>query len=154
VYPKLVETAARQRHRFVWNVIRSPEELGRVRMAAMGEFLDDYEAGRRAGRYVPAALPQLPFADGSFDLALCSHFLFLYSGELSLDYHRRSVLELCRVAGEVRIFPLLDMKGKPSGHLAPVMEALRGRGLEARVERVPYEFQKGGDEMLRIAGSA
>jgi hypothetical protein len=150
VCPELVETAARERHRFVWDVIRSPEELGRVRMAAMREFLDDYESGRRAGRYVVAGLPQLPFADRSFDRALCSHFLFLYSDELSLDYHRRSVLELCRVAGEVRIFPLLDMKGKPSGHVGPVLEELRGRG-EARVERVPYEFQKGGNQMLSVS---
>jgi hypothetical protein len=150
VCPELVETAGRERHRFVWDVIRSPRELGRVRMAAMREFLDDYEAGRRAGRYVTAALPELPFADGSFDLALCSHFLFLYSDELPLDYHRRSVLELCRVAGEVRIFPLLDMKGRPSGHVRPVLEALKGLGMEARVERVPYEFQKGGNEMLRV----
>ena len=60
------------------------------------------------------------------------------------------MLELCRVAGEVRIFPLLDMQGRRSGHLAPVLEALRGGGLEARLERVPYEFQKGGNEMMRI----
>jgi hypothetical protein len=144
VYPELVETAERERQRFVWDVIRSPEELGRVRMAAMWEFLADYEAGRRAGRYVAAGLPQLPFADRSFDLALCSHFLFLYSDELSLDYHQRSVLELCRVAGEVRIFPLLDMNGMPSRHVGPVLEELQGRGVGARVERVPYEFQKGG----------
>ena len=151
VYAKLVETAARERHRFVWDVIRSPEELGRVRLAAMREFLADYEGGRRAGRAVAAGLPQLPFADGSFDLALCSHFLFLYSNELPLDYHRRSVLELCRVSREVRIFPLLDMNGKPSDHVGPVLDELRRRGLDARVERVPYEFQKGGDEMIRVA---
>jgi hypothetical protein len=151
VCPELVEMAGRERHRFVWDVIRSPEELGRVRMAAMREFLDDYDAGRRAGRYVAAALPNLPFADRSFDLALCSHFLFLYSDEFSVDDHRRSMLEMCRVAGEVRIFPLLDMRGRRSEHVGPVLEALRGQGLEAHLERVPYEFQKGGNEMMRIA---
>jgi len=68
---------------FVWGAtIRSVEELGRVRMAAMQIFLDDYEAGRVAGRYVDAELPTLPFADGAFDLALCSHFLFLYTTQL------------------------------------------------------------------------
>jgi hypothetical protein len=150
VYPELVETAARERHRFVWDVIRSPEELGQVRLAAMRDFLDDYEAGRRAGRYVVAGLPELPFPDGSFDLALCSHFLFLYSDELPLDYHQRSVMEMCRVAHEVRIFPLLDLKGEPSGHVGAVLEELRRRGWVARLERVPYEFQKGGNEMMRI----
>src|SRR5438105_9254944 len=82
-YPELVEIAAKERHRFVWDSIRSPEELGRARMAAMLEFLADYGAGRHGDRHVAGALPDLPFADGSFDLALCSHFLFLYSEELS-----------------------------------------------------------------------
>ena len=30
------------------------------------------------------------------------------------------------------------------------MNKLGSRGYEARVERVPYEFQKGGNEMLRV----
>jgi len=46
-------------------------------MAAMQEFLADYRAGGREGRYMAATLPHLPFADGAFDLALCSHLLFL-----------------------------------------------------------------------------
>gem|GEM_PF-5512513 len=32
------------------------------------------------GRYRLAALPKLPFTDQEFDLCLCSHLLFLYSG--------------------------------------------------------------------------
>jgi ubiquinone/menaquinone biosynthesis C-methylase UbiE len=46
-------------------------------MAAMQVFLDDHVLGRVEGRYVAAELPALPVADASFDLALCSHFLFL-----------------------------------------------------------------------------
>lgn len=154
VYQHLVDTAARESHRFVWDPIRSPDELGRVRMAAMREFLADYEepGPQRGGRYVAGSLPALPFADAAFDLALCSHFLFLYSDELPCEFHRRSVLELCRVAAEVRIFPLLDMRGKPSGRVGPVLAELPRHGLCAAVDRVPYEFQKGGNEMLRIRG--
>src|SRR4029453_9647538 len=65
----LAETR-RNRHEFVWTAIRSVEELGEVRMAAMNDFLDDYAAGRTDGRYVDAALPSLPFADCAFELAL------------------------------------------------------------------------------------
>src|SRR4051794_13358657 len=36
-YPEMVGRAVRGRERFVWDVIRSPEELGRVRMAAMND---------------------------------------------------------------------------------------------------------------------
>ena len=149
-YPEMVGRAARDRHRFVWSVIRSPEMLGEMRMAAMSRFLSDYDAGRRSGRYVAAALPHLPFPGGSLDLALCSHFLFLYSDELSAEDHLLSVLELCRVASEVRVFPVLDMQGEPSRHVGPVMAELDRRGFQPRLERVPYEFQKGGNQMMRI----
>ena len=140
----MVELTTREHHRFVWDVIKSPEELGRVRMAAMGEFLNDYDDGRAAGRYLAEGLPRLSFGDQAFDLALCSHFLFLYSHEWSSEDHLASVMELCRVAAEVRIFPLMDMQGERSRHVAPVMEALESRGMEARLERVPMNFSEAG----------
>jgi hypothetical protein len=70
----------------------------------MEKFLADYERGLREQRYITGELPSLPFDSGSFGLAVCSHLLFLYSDLLSEDFHIRSVLELCRVAGEVRLF--------------------------------------------------
>lgn len=140
----------RNRDRFVWKTISSVEELGRIRRAAMDRFLSDYDAGRHAGRYVPAALPALPFADKSFDLALCSHFLFLYSELLDTDFHCAAIRELCRVAGEARIFPLLDLSGEISPHLAPVTEMLRRDGYAVSVPLVDYEFQKGGNRMMCV----
>ncbi|MGH2436910.1 MAG: SAM-dependent methyltransferase [bacterium] len=92
-------------HEFVWgDGIRNVEELGQVRRAAMRAFLEDYDFGKRAGRYVDAELPTLPFGNGVFDLALCSHLLFLYSTQLSEAFHRAALHEMCRVATEVRIF--------------------------------------------------
>jgi hypothetical protein len=116
----------------------------------MRAFLADYAAGRRAGRYVAAALPDLPFTDGAFDLALCSHFLFLYSDNLSLDFHHAALAAMCRLAREVRVFPLLTYNAEVSPYLAPVLARLAASGCEAVVETVPYEFQRGGDQMLRI----
>ena len=149
-YPEVMEQTRRNRHEFVWRNIASIAELGRVRMAAMEEFLADYPAGRREGRYVAAALPELPFADGEFDLALCSHFLFLYSGHLSEEFHVRSIAELCRVAREARVFPLLELGAVKSRHLDSILARLAAEGFGARVETVPYEFQRGGDRMLRV----
>jgi len=144
-------TACREHHdRFVWNHIRTPEEMGRVRLAAMERFLADYDAGRRDGRYLPAKLPELPFADGQFDLALCSHLLFLYSDHLSLSLHLAGITEMARVAREVRIFPLLMLGNTPSPHVGPVCEELRRRGYAVELRRVPYEFQKGGNEMMVV----
>lgn len=138
---------------FNWRHIPSVEELGRVRMSAMEEFLFDYTRGREEGRYREAGLPRLPFGRGEFDLALCSHFLFLYSKLLSLEFHVESIKELCRVAPEARIFPLLELGARPSRHLDPVTKQLEEDGFHVEIESVPYEFQKGGNRMLRVMAS-
>jgi hypothetical protein len=77
-YEQILDQTQRNTHQFVWDTIRSVEELGRMRMEAMQEFLGDYDLGKREGRYVEATLPTLVFPDKFFDLAVCSHFLFLY----------------------------------------------------------------------------
>jgi len=149
-YPEILEQTRQNRSEFVWTEHASVEALGRARMAAMERFLDDYDAGRKSGRYLPAELPSLPFADRSFGLALCSHFLFLYTDQLSRRFHVDSILELCRVADEVRIFPLLGLGGAPSRHVSPVTELLQRRGSQIKIETVAYEFQRGGNQMMRI----
>jgi hypothetical protein len=140
---------------FVWTSIASVEQLKSVRMAAMEAFLLDFPDGVAQGRYIHAALPTLPFADDAFDLALSSHFLFLYTAQLGEGFHRQAIREMCRVAHEVRIFPLLALGGQPSPLVAIVANELAAAGFHASVESVPYEFQRGGNQMLRIvrAGS-
>jgi hypothetical protein len=153
-FAQILEQTRRNAHEFIWSDdIRTVEELGRVRMSAMQAFLDDYESGRAQQRYVDAALPILPFADAAFDLALCSHFLFLYSTQLDETFHRAAIRELCRVATEVRIFPLLALGGEPSPFVAGCVQILREAGHSVSIEKVPYEFQRGGNEMMRIAGT-
>jgi hypothetical protein len=92
----------------------------------------------------------LPFADRSFDLALSSHFLFLYTEQFDESFHRASVVEMCRVADEVRVFPLLALGALRSRHVDPIGDDLRRRGFQVTIETVPYEFQKGGNQMMRI----
>ena len=147
---EILEQTRRNAGDFVWNSIRSVDELGRIRMAAMEAFLDDFSAGKAQGRYVDNELPTLPFADRAFDLALCSHFLFLYSDQLGEAFHHQSLRELCRLAGEVRIFPVLALGGRPSPFIDSVMARLRDEGHDVALERVPYEFQRGANQMMRI----
>jgi hypothetical protein len=135
---------------YIWDTFGSPEGLGKARMTSMRRFLADYERGKREGRYVNACLPSLPFPDKTFDLALCSHLLFLYSDHLSLTFHRAAIAELCRVAQEVRIFPLLDLGSQESAHLEPITSGLQNAGCEARFVQVDYEFQKGANTFLSI----
>jgi hypothetical protein len=147
---EILEQTRRNAGDFVWNSIRSVDELGRIRMAAMEAFLDDFSAGTAQGRYVDSELPTLPFADRAFDLALCSHFLFLYSDQLGEAFHHQSLRELCRLAGDVRIFPVLALGGRQSPFLDSVMARLREEGHDVALEPVPYEFQRGANQMMRI----
>ncbi len=148
---EVLEQARRNAHEFVWDdAIPDIETLKQVRMSAMAAFLDDFAISRGDGRYVNAGLAALPFDDGAFDLALCSHFLFLYSQQHDAAFHVQSMRELCRVGREVRVFPLLALGGQPSPHLAPVAAALEADGFAVSVERVAYEFQRGGNQMLRV----
>jgi len=149
-YEEILEQIKKNMHEFVWNHISSVEELGRVRMKAMEEFLSDYPSGLKEGRYIEAGLPVLPFQDNEFDLALCSHLLFLYSEQLSEDFHIDSIKELCRVSEEVRIFPLLELGSRKSRHLDQVLNTLAQQGYSVDILPVEYEFQRGGNEMLRI----
>jgi len=135
---------------YVWEAIPSVEQLGCVRMSAMEQFLADFDAGKQEGRYIAGELPVLPFENGQFDIALSSHFLFLYSAQLSAEFHLQALQEMLRVAREVRVFPILALDGASSPHLHFVNEHLANQGLSVEVKRVPYEFQRGGNEMLVI----
>lgn len=136
--------------RFVWKFLKSPEAAVAHRMATMHRFLADYDAGRAAGRYVHAALPVLPFPDRAFDIALSSHLLFLYDHHFDLAFHLASIREMLRVGAEARIFPLLDLSGNRSALVAPVVQTLRAEGFSVSLDTVPYEFQKGGNQMMRV----
>lgn len=135
---------------FVWTKFSSLEEVRDARLKAMRMFLDDFEQGKREGRYLDASLPDLPFEDKQFDLGLCSNFLFLYSDHLSTDFHIAAIQEMCRVAREVRIFPLQGLDNQESVHLVPVMEAMQAAGWKAKRVHVDYEFHRGSDHMLRV----
>jgi hypothetical protein len=149
-YEPIISQLRREPQRFIWKNFCTPDELGAARLSAMQQFLADYEQGKLEGRYLSQSLPKLKFETGAFELGLCSHLLFLYSVQLSLDFHLESIQELLRVCREVRIFPLLNLEGKLSPRLAPVLKELASHGFKAQVEPVAYEFQKGGNQMLRV----
>lgn len=150
VYPLILSQVADNSDQFVWQNIKDVEQLGEVRMRAMGLFLKDYQKGLSEGRYQCASVQKLPFEDGCFDLALCSHFLFLYSEHVDLDQHLQAFRELTRVATEVRVYPLITLNGEPSSYLDPVIQAMNDAGMSADLVPVDYEFQKGAVEMLVV----
>jgi hypothetical protein len=149
-YDNVIGQTRSNKDLFVWTKITSIEELGRLRLAAMEDFLSDFDLGKRQERYVVGELPDLPFAADSFDLAVCSHYLFLYSPILSLEFHEAAISAMLRLAPEARVFPVLTYDGTLSPYVKPMLDTFTGNAREASIVEVDYEFQRGGNQMMRI----
>ncbi len=136
---------------WVWTHHTSPDDLRKNREKVIEVFSQDYEQGKAENRYQVGALPQLSYSDREYELGLCSHFLFLYSDHFDQNFHFDAVCELLRVCQEVRIFPLLTLTLEPSPHLEPVRNKLEQKGYQCNIQTVPYQLQRGGNQMLKIA---
>jgi len=136
--------------KFKWDNIFSIDELAEIRRTTTNRFFEDFEKGVSEGRYVSQDLDKLSFTDKQFDLVLCSHFLFTDCEDQTVEYHVAHIKELCRVAIETRIFPLLDRMGEVSPLVGPVMLELQNQNYSVEIKEVPFEFQKGGNAMMRV----
>lgn len=146
---EVVMQQVRENHdQFVWKQIRDPEHLEQIRLQAMQQFLRDYRD--HPERYLAAELPHSGLPDQAFDLALCSHFLFLYSAQLTAEFHLQAIAELCRVAREIRIFPIRDLSGDLSPHLSAVKAFIEAQQWHWQIDTVDYEFQRGATQMFKI----
>lgn len=135
---------------FLWKEFKNVEELAEARMKAMKFFLSDYEKGLKEKRYIQGELPNINFLKNTFDLTLCSHFLFLYSDNLTLEFHIESIEEMLKISKEVRIFPIIDNNLNLSKHYDKVVNYFNNKNFIVQEEEVEYEIQKGGNKMLKI----
>ncbi|HZG87214.1 methyltransferase domain-containing protein [Paenibacillus sp.] len=156
----------RLKDKFDWSFYGSLTEHRINREASLERFIDHYrsEAGRSRNRgrdgdrrpaYTAAALPELPFPDETFELVLCSHFLFLYEEQFPYEFHRDALLELYRVVrpgGEIRIYPVYSLRFAKYARLDELLRTLtedRGAAAELLPSRLP--FLPGSTELLKIA---
>ena len=146
----VMQQMAENAENYVWDKIRSLDELEQTRMSAMKMFLDDYEQGRKEGRYICHELPnRLSFPDDSFDIGLSSHFLLMYTS-LGYDFHIKAISEMLRVCRQVRIFPLCDLDSNDSEMIQSVIDHF-AQGFDTQIKQTPYQFQKGADRLLIIS---
>lgn len=137
------------RENYRWSFFRDPADLRARREAALERFAADY--GGADARYVAAALPDLPFPAGRFRRALSGYLLFAYPDDLDHAAHLAALRALLRVAGEVRVYPLIDTAYERYPRLEELRRELGAEAVETEVRRVPYELQRGADEMLVLA---
>jgi len=150
VFDNIIEQVKNTPGDWTWTYHMSPDDLRNHRIEALNRFTSDFEQGKKEGRYITGELPALQFQDGAFNIALCSHLLFLYSEHYDYNFHKASVYEMLRVSGEVRIFPLLDLMLRRSPYIGPLIKELERDGYKVKIKKVPYEIQRGGNEMMWI----
>ena len=84
------------------------------RRGATARFLADYEAHYIHNRYIGGSLPLLPFFDGTFDLVLCAHLLFVSAKRFDFDWHLAACRELA--VGELVVFLGHSFFARESGY--------------------------------------
>jgi len=134
---------------YVWNYFKTPGELIKHRKATYKAFINHYR-NERGNKYIKSKLPKLPFKDDEFSLVLSSHFLFLYDDRLSYEFHEDSIQEVLRISKEIRIFPLIGLNGKKSLFVDKIIGNLINKVNDIEIMKVPYEFMRGGNEMIKI----
>lgn len=145
----VMEQTRKNKENFCWTTIKGLNELEKIRMSAMNNFILDFEEGLEANRYIPHELPnKTSFSERYFDIGLSSHFLILYS-QLGLNFHIKAINEMLRICKEVRIFPILDLDAKVSNLLEEIIKYYNNK-YNVSITETSYEFQKNGNKMLSI----
>lgn len=150
IFENMVMRIKREEEHPILSHVGGVEALIAKRREGMDEFFKDYEKGKAEQRYGSFTHHTLPFSDFSFDLALSSHFLFADLDDQDVDFHMKTIIELARVAKEVRIFPLIDRYGQLSPFLGPVLLGLQQEHYGVEVREVNYYLQPEGNAMLRV----
>lgn len=146
---QVMEQVRNNTENFTWKNIKNPDELEILRINSMSDFLKDFSKGKKEARYIYHSLPEkLNFKEQTFDLGLSSHFLLLYP-KLGIDFHIKSLSEMLRLCKEVRIFPILNLNAEKSEMLDDIITYFK-KNYCINIEKVKYEFQKNGNEMLII----
>jgi hypothetical protein len=110
------------------------------------------DAATHSQRYVAGALPSLPFEAASFDVVLCSNFLFAYDEYGGLDEHLEALLELLRVARKtVRIHPLLSRDAVRPAYYQQLLKEVVRHGAVVDHIRASSSWLRGADDTLVLS---
>jgi SAM-dependent methyltransferase len=144
---------AKLTNQYNWTYYGNLEHHRDNRLKSLDLFLQDYASKEASQVYIPCALPQLPFRDNTFFLVLCSHFLFLYQEQFDYTFHLNAVKEMlrvCRSGGEIRIYPVYDLKGRPYTYLKQLLDDLNGICAVSELIKSELPFLPGSTHFLSV----
>lgn len=135
---------------YIWNIFKNKEQLKKQREEAYKKFIAHYRNNRNEF-YISESMPKTSFENNQFDIVISSHLLFLYDHIFDYSFHEETIKEMLRITSkEIRIFPLLNLYGKKSIYLDDILEYIDLNDVEWSIEKVDYEFIRGGNEILKI----
>lgn len=135
---------------FNWEEILSLDNFSRQRQQNINKFLSDIELGLAEKRYFPWPLNSLSFQPFEFDLALCPYYFFGNRINEDLNAHVKILTELCQLAAEVRIYPIVNVSDSISPIVGPLVLALQQANITVEIREVACHFRKNGNAMLRL----
>jgi SAM-dependent methyltransferase len=139
---------------FDWSYYGSIDQHRAGREASLLKFEADVNDPSGQSSYVSGKLPNLPFADGTFSLVLCSHFLFLYAEQFGLEFHKQAIAELMRVTrkgGQIRIYPLQALNWEPFAQLDELLTFTRANGGNVQLLPSKLPFIPKKSDFIRIS---
>ena len=143
----ILSEISRNKQDYNWDIFKNIDELYLHRKKVLKTFLQDYNAQINC-RYIAAELPLLPIKEKSFGLVLVSHFMFLYSEQISFEDHLNFLLECLRVSDEIRVYPIITMGLYVYPLLTDLVNYFLKLGFYGYTEKVEYNFLSGANEML------
>ena len=143
----MIQAITEASEQYDWSTLGSIQELEKLRIRALEQSTQDRKLHPK--RYIPAVLPDLPFANETFDLTVSAHFLFLYADRLDEEFHIRCLQELMRVTRtEIRIFPLVNLQSERVAFVEKAVAAAGQGSWEMQEIATDYTFQKGANTLL------
>lgn len=149
-YQIIEEQISKNRNEYMWDKFECLDKLLHYRAKVANIFIEDFKLNKSEKFYKTGSLPDLPFYPNQFTLALVSYFLFAYANILSLEFHVKSIIELMRVAKEVRIFPIVINTGVIPNFFTKLVNILKTQDYIAEIVPVNYRFHKPATNMLRV----
>ena len=150
-YESIIGQVKLRPERYVWREFADPDAIGATRLAVMENFLAIMRRARQQDVILKGHCRRCPLTVIALiwpSAHICSFStLTTWMRPFTLRLYRR----MLRVAGEVRIFPLLTLECVTSAHLAVVIEWCTRRGITLKSAGCLMSFRLAATECSRKA---